>query len=83
MWFCLRRDPPPIFARRSVAERSLSDGALTEALLCIPADVSSAYPDSAPRFVTPLPVLDVFILARAGDTRWIPMEAVHLTIVNR
>ena len=83
MWFCLRRDPTAIYTRSSAAERPLSDGALTEALLCIPADVSSAYPDSAPRLVTPLPVLDVFILARAGDTRWIPMEAVHLTIVNR
>ena len=83
MWFCLRRDPPPIFTRRPAAERPLSDCALAKTLICIPADVSSAYPDSAPRLVTPLLVLDVFILARAGDTRWIPMEAVHLTIVNR
>ena len=83
MWFCLRRDPPSIFTRRSAAERPLSDGALAETLLCIPADVSSAYPDCASRLVASLPVLDVFILARAGDTRWIPMEAVHLTIVNR
>ena len=78
MWFRLRRDPPAIFARRSAAECPLSDGALTEALLCIPADVSSAYPDSASRLVASLSVLDVFILARAGDTRWIPVEVVPM-----
>ena len=69
---------PPVIHTGCTTIKHLLDRTFAKAFLCISVDVAPAYPDSPSSLITSIPVVDVLILARAGDTRWIPVEVVPI-----